>query len=386
MQTKKKLKKSKVSVKRLLLKTIWFSICSIIVLILGVSLFLAMLALNGNQEELAKNDLVAATILDTLVLCGVLIGFWFLFKKRRHTLLRWTRKSFIILTPLVVVACILTTISLLNLEDNAIGTQQSQGGVAGSQNYFEGLSFQAQKLLEGTNQERTANSLSALTLNEKLNAAAVAKCEDMVAKNYWSHNDPAGNEPWHFMTATGYSYTFAGENLAYGYTDESAVVSGWMASEGHRKNILDSNFAEVGFGMCKSENFVNTGRHLIVVQFFAKPEPVATPTSQSNIQRQSQPTSTQPTKTVDCELLYQTYYQSPMIGAGTKPTSTHIIHYIGTDDYDYQVSLYNSQVATYNSKWQSHKSNYLTRAQQEKCSTNLKMYMIDLDEARPYPV
>lgn len=67
------------------------------------------------------------------------------------------------------------------------------------------------------------------------------------------------------------SYQFAGENLAYGYIAESAVVAGWMASDGHRKNILDKNFTEVGFGICKSENFNNSGKQLLVVQHFATP-------------------------------------------------------------------------------------------------------------------
>lgn len=278
MPDKKKTNKAKKkrSLKRISLKAAWFGLIAFVVLIAGVAIFLTMIAINGEQN-LSRNDLIAATLLDTVVLIGLLALFVFIARKKKHSLLRWTRKSALVLAPLVLVACVITTIALFGLDDNAVGVdpsaQQSQSElqVVGSQQYFEGLSFDAQELLAGTNKGRTDKGLGALKLNVKLNTSALKKCEDMVAKNYWAHNDPSGNEPWHFIADTGYSYQFAGENQAYGYTAESAVVAGWMASEGHRKNILDKNFTEVGFGTCKSENFNNSGKQLIVVQHFATP-------------------------------------------------------------------------------------------------------------------
>jgi hypothetical protein len=94
----------------------------------------------------------------------------------------------------------------------------------------------------------------------------------MVSSNYWNHNDKEGREPWRFMTATGYSYGKAGENLAFGFNSESAVVAGWMNSQSHKDNLLDGAFTEVGFGTCLGDNFVNMGKQLVVVQHFAFPQ------------------------------------------------------------------------------------------------------------------
>ena len=69
-------------------------------------------------------------------------------------------------------------------------------------------------LLSSTNSERNAAGASSLTTNSKLSAAAQAKANDMVARDYWSHNTPDGDEPWVFIDAQGYAYTKAGENLA----------------------------------------------------------------------------------------------------------------------------------------------------------------------------
>jgi uncharacterized protein YkwD len=131
-------------------------------------------------------------------------------------------------------------------------------------------------LLSGTNTQRSNYGQASLALNNSLNAAAQAKANDMVARNYWSHNTPDGQEPWIFIDAQGYAYTKAGENLAYGFDTSSATIIGWMNSPSHKANLLDSVFTEVGFGFANSANFVNTGNQTIVVAMYAKP--VAPPT------------------------------------------------------------------------------------------------------------
>ncbi len=70
------------------------------------------------------------------------------------------------------------------------------------------------KLYQLTNQQREKNSLPDLTYNDKLSAAAAKKAADMFAKNYWAHYGPDGETPWDFIMGSGYSYEFAGENLA----------------------------------------------------------------------------------------------------------------------------------------------------------------------------
>jgi hypothetical protein len=129
----------------------------------------------------------------------------------------------------------------------------------------------ANGLLTSTNQERSANGLGALALNNALNEAASAKALDMVNRNYWSHNTPDGEEPWVFVSAAGYEYKTAGENLAYGFATSSDTVAAWMNSPGHRANILNTTYTEVGFGTANSANYQNHGNQTVVVAFYASP-------------------------------------------------------------------------------------------------------------------
>lgn len=136
-------------------------------------------------------------------------------------------------------------------------------------------------LLVDTNTEREQNSVPDLTLNQTLSQAAQAKAEDMVAKNYWSHTTPEGKEPWVFINQVNYAYQAAGENLAYGFTDNKSTVQGWMNSPGHRENILNNKYSEVGFGIAHSPNYQNEGEQTIVVAMYAAP---ATDTTASSTQ------------------------------------------------------------------------------------------------------
>ncbi|HSX29443.1 MAG TPA: CAP domain-containing protein [Candidatus Saccharimonadales bacterium] len=123
-------------------------------------------------------------------------------------------------------------------------------------------------LLQYTNNERAANSIGALALNSTLNAAAQAKANDMVARDYWSHYTPDGNPPWVFFSNAGYSYVTAGENLAYGFDNSNTTVVAWMNSPGHRANILNNSFVDVGFGIANSPNYQGTGPETIVVAMY----------------------------------------------------------------------------------------------------------------------
>jgi uncharacterized protein YkwD len=124
------------------------------------------------------------------------------------------------------------------------------------------------KLWQLTNAARVTAGLSKLRLNPKLDTSAINKCNDMVAKDYWDHKDPAGRQPWHFITDAGYSYTTAGENLAWGFSSTQALFDGWMNSQVHRTDILRSTYTDVGFGVCHSDNFNSKGPGYIVVQHF----------------------------------------------------------------------------------------------------------------------
>lgn len=157
-------------------------------------------------------------------------------------------------------------------------------------------------LLTGTNQQRAANGLGALALNTKLNSAAQAKAQDMMNNDYWSHISPTGVTPWYWITQAGYSYLAAGENLAYGFATSSDTMTGWMNSPGHRANILNTSYKEVGFGVVNAPNYQSTGPQTIVVAMYGDPyvAPIAkatTPTTTTTTTTTTQQTTPAPTPT-----------------------------------------------------------------------------------------
>lgn len=126
------------------------------------------------------------------------------------------------------------------------------------------------EIIKLTNIEREANGASTLVENSALSQAASLKADHMFKNNYWAHFAPDGTSPWYFFDQFSYSYTSAGENLAKNFQSSSGVLSGWMASTaGHRENILNSNFTEIGVGV---KNGMLLGEETtLVVQFFGKP-------------------------------------------------------------------------------------------------------------------
>ncbi|HKX73049.1 MAG TPA: CAP domain-containing protein [Candidatus Saccharimonadales bacterium] len=125
-------------------------------------------------------------------------------------------------------------------------------------------------LLAASNQSRAASGLGGLALNGKLNNGAQAKANDMINKNYWSHNAPDGTQPWQFFTGHGYLYQKAGENLAYGFDTSGQVIDAWMNSAGHRANLL-GNFKDVGFGIASGPTYQGT-ENTVIVAFYGIPQ------------------------------------------------------------------------------------------------------------------
>ena len=149
-----------------------------------------------------------------------------------------------------------------------------------------------QGLLDGTNQQRTNNGLGALHLNATLSQAAQAKAADMVTADYWSHTSPSGKTPWPFISAAGYSYSTAGENLAYGFSTSNETIAGWMNSPGHRANILNGSYVDVGFGIINAENYQSNGNQTIVVAMYAAPYAAPVASSAENTPVSSVPVAT----------------------------------------------------------------------------------------------
>ena len=123
-----------------------------------------------------------------------------------------------------------------------------------------------QDLLNLVNQDRQAHGLPGLSDNPVLNLAALAKAQDMFEKNYFAHTSPDGVSPWHWFKAVGYNYTYAGENLAEGFTNPDDLEKSWMNSPSHRANILSPFYSEVGLAVIQHNNTS------VVVQLFGTKE------------------------------------------------------------------------------------------------------------------
>jgi hypothetical protein len=164
-------------------------------------------------------------------------------------------------------------------------------------------------LLSATNSQRIASGVGSLALSGQLNSAAQAKANDMVARNYWSHTTPDGQEPWVFMDNAGYQYTKAGENLAYGFATSGDAVNGWVNSPSHKANMLDGAFSNVGFGFANGPNYNGDGEQTVVVAMYGTPQTLPATTQPSTPAPAPAPAAPTPTP-------------APATPAPTTPTET----------------------------------------------------------------
>ena len=155
----------------------------------------------------------------------------------------------------------------------------------------------AAEVVRLVNVERTKTGASAVSAgNSKLNAAAQKRAEELVTT--FSHTRPDGSSCFTAMDDFGVTYSYAGENIAWGQADPSAVMNSWMNSSGHKANILNSNYNKIGVGV-----YQYNGR-IYWVQLFAftdmeddvDPTTPTTPTPPTNPMNPTTPTNpTNPT-------------------------------------------------------------------------------------------
>ena len=117
-----------------------------------------------------------------------------------------------------------------------------------------GFSKEQVEVLNLVNKERKANGLKPLTLNKELSNVANIKSRDMIEKGYFDHTSPTYGSPFDMMKKFNISYNTAGENIAMGQKTPSEVMNSWMNSSGHRANILNSTYTELGVGIQKDSN------------------------------------------------------------------------------------------------------------------------------------
>jgi len=124
-------------------------------------------------------------------------------------------------------------------------------------------------LVDLTNENRYTFNLPRLAVNQDLTVAAQMKAADMAARGYFSHNNPDGLTPWHWLNKAGYDFEYAGENLALHFSDSVDVEQAWMNSPTHRENILNGNFTEIGIATAQGTYEGETT--IFVVQMFGRP-------------------------------------------------------------------------------------------------------------------
>ncbi|MFD6924415.1 sigma-70 family RNA polymerase sigma factor [Streptomyces sp. NPDC059944] len=101
------------------------------------------------------------------------------------------------------------------------------------------------------NKERAAAGCGPLTENADLEQAALDHSEDMAARDFFDHSNPDGEDPGERITAAGYRWSTYGENIARGQQTPESVMDSWMNSPGHRANILNCSFKNIGVGVHK---------------------------------------------------------------------------------------------------------------------------------------
>lgn len=156
----------------------------------------------------------------------------------------------------LIVIAIAFAVALSARSNGKVASAITQGNIIGLVNNF-----------------RVQNNLPALAVNAQLNQSALAKAQDMCAKNYWAHGQWAG-----FVSGAGYNYITAGENLAYGFQTAEATLTGWVNSAGHYANIVNREYKETGVAVLSCQNYQKRASTIIVVNHFGArvnaPKPV----------------------------------------------------------------------------------------------------------------
>ncbi len=136
----------------------------------------------------------------------------------------------------------------LLLKRAVLGTFTLTGGQSSPAN------TDAQEVLRLVNERRAENGKTALTLSDTLCDLALLKAQDMILNDYFDHVSPTYGSPADMLERFEVSYTAVGENIAYGFSSPEDVMDGWMNSEGHRANILDDRYTELGVAKAVAPN------------------------------------------------------------------------------------------------------------------------------------
>jgi hypothetical protein len=132
--------------------------------------------------------------------------------------------------------------------------------------FIRGSEITPETVLAQMNFYRGLNGARPLRIDARLTLAAEDRMRDMTEQGFWSHNAPDGSGPFVWLRTRGYFHAMAGENLASGFETAEILVSSWMESPGHRRNIVTPGFSDVGIAIIEGMPTKRaTGRSVVVI-------------------------------------------------------------------------------------------------------------------------
>lgn len=225
-----------------------------------------------------------------------------------------------------------TTVAITSKGNSVAGSEASSNTkplVPVTSNQQEGY-LAADIIISATNKERVKMGLPKLVKNQKLLNSAEIKLEDMFSNQYFAHVSPSGESVSTVVSRAGYDYIVVGENLALGlFPNDEAVVAAWMASPGHKKNILDSRYQEIGVAV--GQGMYQGRKQWLIVQHFGKPL-----SSCQSPNADLKNTITEESK------------QLSIIEQRITSAKTEVDNAMGTSEYGAKVDAYNTLVNNYN--------------------------------------
>ncbi|SCF32557.1 Uncharacterized conserved protein YkwD, contains CAP (CSP/antigen 5/PR1) domain [Micromonospora viridifaciens] len=115
-----------------------------------------------------------------------------------------------------------------------------------------GISAELRQVVDLVNKERARADCKALAVDDKLMLAAQRHSKDQADHKTMSHDGSDGSDPGDRLDRVGYAWRAYGENVAWNQQTPAAVMDAWMKSPGHRANILNCSFTEIGVGVARS--------------------------------------------------------------------------------------------------------------------------------------
>lgn len=132
------------------------------------------------------------------------------------------------------------------------GVEEGGEGILAASTPDQYVLTQRQTILELTNATRAEVGAAALTLDPAISEVAQVHAIDMATRNFFDHTNPDGESPFDRMRNAGISFGYAGENIAW-YPSAESAVAGWINSPGHYNNMVNTHYRKIGIGVHKTD-------------------------------------------------------------------------------------------------------------------------------------